>query len=89
MAVGARPAVIVRLLLVQSLWPVVVGVILGELGGFGLSRLLNQIVWNLAVPNPAVLTAVAALMLAAALAAVWSPLLRVLRIAPLRLLRAE
>ena len=88
-AVGARPAVIVRLLLVQSLWPVVVGVILGELGGLGLSRLLNQIVWNLAVPNPAVLTAVAALMLAAALAAVWSPLLRVLRIAPLRLLRAE
>jgi hypothetical protein len=50
---------------------------------------INQMFWNITTPDPKVLCAIAALMLAAALAAAFSPLRRVLRIAPLRLLRAE
>jgi putative ABC transport system permease protein len=89
MAVGARPAAIVRLLLLQSLWPVLLGLVLGELGGFGLSRLINRMFWNITVPDPVVLAGIAALMLAAAMAAAWSPVRRVLKVAPLRLLRTE
>jgi putative ABC transport system permease protein len=89
MAVGARPIAIVRLLLVQSLWPILLGVALGELGGFALSRMVTRMFWTIAVPGPAVLGAIAAVMLVAAIAAAWSPLRRVLKIAPQHLLRAE
>lgn len=89
MALGAGPGEVVRLLLVQSLWPIALGVALGELGGIGLSRLLNHEFWNLTSPQPSVLAVIAAVMLAAASAAAWTPIRRVLGLDPQFLLRSE
>jgi putative ABC transport system permease protein len=89
MALGAPPGQVVRMLVVQSLRPVVLGVVLGTLGGIGLGRLLNSMFWNMTAPEPMVLTAIAALMLAAAMAAAWAPIHRVLRLDPHRVLREE
>jgi putative ABC transport system permease protein len=88
MALGARAGDVVRMLLGQSLRPIVLGVGLGVLGGFGLSRALNSMFWRLTVVDPVILTAISALMLAAGMLAAWAPVHRVTRIDPQRALRS-
>ena len=89
MALGARARDVVVMLLGQSLKPILVGVLLGVLGGFGLSRALNSMFWRMTVADPVVLGAISALMLAAALGAAWVPVHRVTRIDPQRALHYE
>ena len=88
MALGARARDVVVMLLGQSLRPIVLGVALGVLGGFGLSRALNSMFWRLTVADPLVLAAISAVMLAAGLLAAWAPVHRVTRIDPQRALRS-
>jgi putative ABC transport system permease protein len=87
MALGARAADVVAMLLLQSLKPIAIGVLLGVAGGFGLSRALNSMFWNLTKADPVVLGAIAALMLTVALFAAWVPVHRVTRIDPQQALR--
>jgi len=89
MALGARPGQVVRLLIGQSLRPVVLGVVLGGAGGIGIGKVLNSMFWEMAVPEPAVLAGIAGLMLAAAMSAAWVPVRRVLTLDPNRVLRDE
>ena len=89
MALGARPGDVVRMLLAQTLRPILLGVLLGVAGGIGLSRILNSMFWRMTAADPLVLGAISALMLSAALAAAWSPAHRVLRLEPQRVLRDE
>ena len=88
-ALGAEPRQVVRLLLTQSLRPVAIGVALGVAGGIGLGKILNSLLWEVTTPEPAVLGAIAALMLSAALAAAWVPARRVLTLDPNRVLRGQ
>jgi ABC-type antimicrobial peptide transport system permease subunit len=69
MALGAPPGQVARMLVVQSLRPVVLGVVLGTLGVIVLGRLLNSMFWNMSAAEPMVLTAILVFMLAAAMAA--------------------
>ena len=69
MALGAPPGQVARMLVVQSLRPVVLGVVLGTLGVIVLGRLLNSMFWNMTAAEPMVLTAILVFMLAAAMAA--------------------
>ena len=87
MALGARAADVVTMLLGQSLIPIGIGVFLGALGGFGLSRALNSMFWRLTAADPLVLGAISALMLVVALTAAWIPVRRVTRIDPQHALR--
>ncbi len=89
MALGAQPRQVVRMLLTQSLRPVVLGVVLGVVGGIGLGKVLNSMFWEMTAPEPAVLAGIAALMLAAAMSAAWVPMRRVLTLDPNRVLRDE
>jgi putative ABC transport system permease protein len=89
MALGARARDVVTMLLAQSLRPILIGLVLGALGGFGLSRALNSMFWQMTSADPVVFSAIAALMLAAALAAAWVPVHRVTRIDPQVALRYE
>jgi predicted permease len=82
MALGASAQAVVGMLLLQSLRPIVVGVVLGVLGGFGLSRALNSMFWHLTSADPLVLGGISALMLVVALFAAWVPVHRVTRIDP-------
>ena len=75
------------MLLLQSLKPIGIGVLLGVAGGFGLSRALNSMFWNLTTADPLVMAAIAALMLTVALFAAWVPVHRITRIDPQRALR--
>ena len=87
MALGARAGDVVAMLLLQSLGPIAIGVLLGVAGGFGLSRALNSMFWNMTSADPLVLGGIAALMLAVALVAAWVPVHRVTRIDPQHALR--
>jgi putative ABC transport system permease protein len=89
MALGAQPGQVVRMLIAQSLRPLVLGVALGAAGGIGLGKVLNAMLWEITAPEPAVLAGIAALMLAAAMAAAWVPMRRVLTLDPNRVLRDE
>jgi predicted permease len=89
MALGARARDVVAMLLGQSLRPILLGVGLGVLGGYGLSRAFNAMFWRLSVADPMVLGAISSLMLAAALFAAWVPVNRVTRIDPQQALRYE
>jgi putative ABC transport system permease protein len=89
MALGARAGDVVRMLLGQSLRPIGLGLALGALGGFGLSRALNAMFFRATAPDPGVFIAVAGLMLGAALVAAWVPVHRVTRIDPQQALRCE
>ena len=87
MALGARAGDVVAMLLLQSLKPIVTGVVLGVAGGLGLSRALNAMFWRMTSADPLVLGGIAALMLAVALVAAWVPVHRVTRIDPQHALR--
>jgi putative ABC transport system permease protein len=89
MALGARARDVVTMLLGQSLRPIVIGLALGALGGFGLSRALNAMFWRMTSADPLIFTAIAGLMLAAALVAAWVPVHRVTHIDPQQALRCE
>src|SRR5262249_11366821 len=89
MALGARARDVVAMLLGQSLRPILVGLALGGLGGFGLSRALNAMFWKMTSADPLVFSGIGALMLAAALAAAWVPVHRVTPIDPQQALRYE
>ena len=87
MALGARAAMSSAMLMAQSLKPIVIGVVLGIAGGFGLSRAFNSMFWRITAVDPLVMAAIAALMVVVALAAAWVPVHRVTRIDPQRALR--
>ncbi|PYQ22056.1 MAG: hypothetical protein DMF79_06800 [Acidobacteria bacterium] len=89
MALGARARDVVTMLLGQSLRPILGGLALGALGGFGLSRALNSVFWRMTSADPVVFSVIGALMLAAALGAAWVPVHRVTRIDPQQALRYE
>jgi putative ABC transport system permease protein len=89
MALGARASDVVTMLVGQSLRPIVLGVLLGVLGGFGLSRALNSIFWRMTAADPLVLAAISTLMLLVAMTAAWIPVHRVTRIDPQHALRHE
>ena len=89
MALGARAGDVVAMLLRQSLKPIALGVALGVIGGYGLSRALNSMFFRMTVADPVVFGTISALMLAAALGAAWVPVHRVTRIDPQQALRYE
>jgi putative ABC transport system permease protein len=89
MALGARAVDIIRMLLGQSLRPILVGLLLGALGGYGLSRALNGMFFRMTTAEPLVFVVIAALMLTVALTAAWLPARRVTRIDPQQALRCE
>lgn len=89
MALGASAGDIIRMLLGQSLRPILVGLLLGTAGGYGLGRALNGMFFRMTTAEPLAFVAVAALMLAVALVAAWAPARRVTRIAPQLALRCE
>jgi putative ABC transport system permease protein len=89
MALGARARDIIAMLLGQSLRPILLGLGLGALGGFGLSRALNAVFFRMTAADPVVFVAIALLMMAVALGAAWVPARRVTRIDPQQALRCE
>jgi predicted permease len=89
LALGARPAAIVRLVLVETGWLVLAGTVLGLAGAFAMGQLLSTMLFGITGTDAATFTATAAGLALAALAACYPPARRASRVDPLVTLRDE
>jgi putative ABC transport system permease protein len=89
MALGARPADVLRMVLREGMTLVAAGVVLGVAAALMLTRLLEGMVYGVQVRDPLIFALVNLLMVAVSLAACYIPARRATRIDPLVALRYE
>jgi len=88
-ALGASPVDVMRLVLSEGAWLVVIGLAIGAALSVAGARFISGLLFGVSARDPMVFAAVAALVTIAALAACLIPGRRALRIDPLLALRAE
>ncbi len=89
MALGARPADVLRMILTEGLKLVVVGMVLGIAAALMLTRLLEGMIYGVSMRDPFIFVLVNLLMVAVSLAACYVPARRAMRVDPLVALRYE
>jgi putative ABC transport system permease protein len=89
MALGAGRESVVRMVLVEILKPVGVGLGVGAIAGLGCSRLIASMLYGTTATDPFVLITCAAIMLVVGLAAAWLPARRAASVNPMEALRSE
>jgi ABC-type antimicrobial peptide transport system permease subunit len=89
LALGARPQSVVALVVRQHLWWVLAGVAGGVAGALNAARLLTRYLYGVRPADPATYAIATIVLLLVALAADVVPVLRVTRIDPSSVLRAE
>jgi ABC-type antimicrobial peptide transport system permease subunit len=89
MALGARPADVLRLVLGQGMKLALAGVGFGIMATLALGRLLTALLFGVQPTDPWILAAVALVLAAVAMAACWLPARRATRVAPVDALRGE
>jgi putative ABC transport system permease protein len=89
MAIGARPAEIVRMILRQGMGLAIVGVALGVLAAFALTHTVRTFLFGVTPNDPLTFVGVAAVLSAAAFTACYVPARRAAQVDPLRALRTE
>ena len=89
MALGATPGGIVRTVMAGGLRMCAAGLVLGLAGAYLLGRAMAGLLFQVKPGDPAILGAVAAVLLTASLLASWLPARRIARIDPVIALRKE
>ncbi len=89
MALGARPADVLRDVLLSGARLTLAGIAVGTAGAFALTRYLGSLLYHVSATDPAVFAAAALVLVAAALAAVWLPARRATLVDPAIALRGE
>ncbi len=89
MALGARQADVLRMVLQQSSSPMVCGTALGLAGAFALTRLMNSMLYEVSATDPWIFSSVTGILLTTALAAAFFPARQAARIDPLVALRHD
>jgi putative ABC transport system permease protein len=89
MALGASGPEVARLVMVQGIAPVLVGVALGGLSSVGLSRVVAGFLWGVTPTDPATFATTAAIILGVALAASWIPARAAAGVDPVNTLKCE
>jgi predicted permease len=89
MALGATPRAVIRMILADTLWMLVIGVAGGWLLALGCTRFISSLVFGLTTKDPETTASAIALLLAAAFLASYLPARRASRIDPAVALRGE
>jgi putative ABC transport system permease protein len=89
MALGARRGAIMKLILRHGLFLVLVGVVIGILFAFGVSRLVGGFLVGVSPSDPATYVGVTLSLLLAAFGASYFPARRTTRVDPMAALRDE
>jgi putative ABC transport system permease protein len=89
MAIGAKPAEIVRMILSQGMGLALVGVGIGLAGAFALTSAVKSFLFQVTPNDPTTFVGVAAVLAISALGACYVPARRAAQVDPLRALRAE
>jgi putative ABC transport system permease protein len=88
-ALGARPADVLRLVLVQGALLALVGLGIGLAGAFALSRIMSNLIFGVSSTDPYVFGAVTLLLLLISLLGSFIPARRATRVDPMIALRSE
>ncbi len=89
MALGARPAQVLSVVLRQFSLPVAVGLLTGVAGAAALSQILRRLLYGIDNLDPASYLAAIGIFAFTVILAVWLPARRALRIDPMQALRYE
>jgi predicted permease len=89
LALGATRTEVVGLVLRQGLSTVGMGVALGVLGAFGLTRLLEHLLYSVSALDPVAFVAAPVVLVGVALVSTWLPARRAARVDPMVALRYE
>ena len=89
LALGAGPADILRLVVVEGMRPALAGVVLGAVGAFALGGVLSKLIYGVSPTDPLTFVAVALLLSGVAAAACAVPGYRATRVHPVTALRNE
>jgi len=88
-ALGARPADVLRLVIVEGMSPALVGIAAGTIAALASATVMEGLVFGVSASDPLTLAAVAATLAVVALMASLVPAYRALRLDPVKVLRAE
>jgi predicted permease len=89
LALGARPAAVVRLVLSRAIWLVMTGVAVGILVSLCASRFVVTLLYGLTPRDPATVASAALVLIGVAVSAAVRPAWRAARIDPVATLRSE
>ena len=89
MALGARPAMVLRMVMRRGLAAAGTGLALGLAGGAMLTRVLRAMLYGVTPGDPVTFVAAALVIVGATLVASWLPARRAMRVDPVIALRAE
>jgi putative ABC transport system permease protein len=89
LALGARGADVLKLVIRQGMKPVMVGVALGLAGACALTRVMATLLFDVSATDPAIFVGVAALLSAIALLACYIPARRATKVDPVIALKHE
>src|SRR6266480_2138127 len=88
-ALGARPATVVRMVVRQGALLTLAGIVVGAVGAVVLTRYLRAVLYEVSPTDPVAFAAMAGLLFAVALAASYLPARRAARVDPMVALRSE
>lgn len=88
-ALGATPGNVLKLVLKQAVVTAIIGVSIGIVGAFGLTRLLQSMLFGVKATDPVTFAMVTFLLLIVALVAAYVPARRATRVDPIIALRYE
>ena len=89
MALGARPVDMLTLIFAESMTLALLGVLLGLVGAYGVTRVLNNLLFGVSSTDPFTFAAVTLLLCSVALLASYMPARRAMRVDPIVALRYE
>jgi len=88
-ALGARTADVLRMVIVEGMWPRLVGIAAGTIAAMASARVMETLVFGVSASDPLTLAAVAATLAVVALMASLVAAYRAVRLDPARVLRAD
>jgi predicted permease len=89
LALGAKPGQVRAMILRESTWLALIGIVAGVGGALGLTRIVKSMLYGIKANDPLTFASGVLILIAVALAAAWNPARRAAGVQPMEALRHE